>query len=600
MNRSAYALIFCFFIMALAGNLYYPKWQKTRGEATISWDVAGYYLYLPALFIYEDVKGCGFADSLLRKYESSPYFDQAFKHESGNYVMKYTAGMAVQYLPFFAIAHVWALNSDEYPADGYSRPYQFMIYLGCLLMAFLGLFYLRKVLLLYFNDTSVAITLILIAMGTNFLEYASITNAMTHGTLFAWYSILIYISIQLHDNPKKRFAAGAGLICGLIALTRPTELISILIPLLWGSDLLSKNGIRERFDWWKKHFGLLMLMGICSIIIGSIQMIYWKYASGDWIVYSYQDQGFSWLKPHIWKGLFSYNNGWLPYSPVMIFALIGFISLYRINRQAWMVPALYFALFIYIAFAWDIWWYGGSLGQRTMVQVYPLLAFPLAAFLQSIDRTKWLKYPLYLIMFICVYVSMWWVHQAHKGGMFLTEQMTKRYYWNVLGTYEIKDDNLKYLDTKDVYKRTPKNSKVIYENKLNDGTVYTDCSLPPIEGAGTFCVTKDVKNSPMFSIPLSPGAAKWLRASATFQTGYKEWNPHNMTQFHIRAMKGDQPVKERYIRVHRLLHDGQLKDIHQDFKLPKDDFDRIEIFFWHPNEDKEIRIGNIKAEIFDK
>ena len=74
MNRSAYALIFCFFIMALAGNLYYPKWKKTRGEATISWDVAGYYLYLPALFIYEDVKGCGFADSLLRKYESSPYF----------------------------------------------------------------------------------------------------------------------------------------------------------------------------------------------------------------------------------------------------------------------------------------------------------------------------------------------------------------------------------------------------------------------------------------------------------------------------------------------------------------------------------------------
>jgi hypothetical protein len=513
--------------------------------------------------------------------------------------MKYSAGMAVQYLPFFAIAHAWALNSDTYPADGYSRPYQFMIYFGCLLITVLGLFFLRKVLLNYFTDTTVAITLGLIVLGTNYLEYAAISNAMTHGTLFGWYCMLIYLSIQLHKNPNTWLAMGAGLICGLIALTRPTEAISILIPLLWGSDLLSKNGIQERFLWWKNRFGLLVLMGICSILIGSIQMIYWKYVSGEWIVYSYQDQGFSWLKPHIWKGLFSYNNGWLPYSPVMIFALIGFIPLYRKSRKIWMVPAFYSALFIYIAFAWDIWWYGGSLGQRTMVQIYPLLAFPLAAFLQTISKTKWVKYPIYLIMIICIYISMWWVHQAHRGGMFLTGQMTKRYYWRILGTWEMKDDNTKYLDTKDVYKGNPTNAQLIYENKLNDGAVYTDCSLPQIEGSGSFCMTKDIKNSPIFSIPLNPGKAKWLRATATFQAGIKEWSHYTMTQFHMRAMKADQPVKERFIRVHRLLHDGQLKDIHQDFKLPKEEFDRVEIYFWHAPEDKEIRVGNIRVEIFD-
>lgn len=600
MKHSTRVIVFCITIMVYAGTFYYPKWKLTGTEATISWDVGGYYMYLPAIFIYEDVKGCGFVDNIIAKYQPSPWFDQAFKHESGNYVMKYSAGMAVQYLPFFAIAHAYAINSDNYPADGYSRPYQFMIYLGCLLIAFLGLFYLRRVLLTYFNDHTVAITLVVIVLGTNFLEYASITNAMTHGTLFAWYSVLIYLSIQLHKNPNKWLAAGAGLICGLIALTRPTEVISIVIPLLWGSDLLTKNGIRERIFWWKKYFGLLVLMGVCSIMVGSIQLIYWKYISGDWIVYSYQDQGFSWLKPHIWKGLFSYNNGWLPYSPVMIFALIGFIPLYRKSRETWMIPALYSALFIYIAFAWDIWWYGGSLGQRTMVQLYPMLAFPLAAFLQSIQSTKWVKYLVYIVMIICIYISMWWIHQAHRGGMFLTEQMNRRYYWGVLGTWEMKDDNIKYLDTKDVYKGKPKKSQLIYENKLNDGSIYNDCSLPQIEGTGSFCMTKEVRNSPTFTIQLSPGEAKWIRVSATFQAGLKEWSHYTMTQFHIRAMKGDQPIKERYIGVHRLLHDGQLKDIHQDFKLPKEEFDRIEIYFWHAPEDKEIRIGNIRAEIFDE
>ena len=35
---------------------YYPRYKQGGGEATISWDVSGYYWYLPALFIYKDLK----------------------------------------------------------------------------------------------------------------------------------------------------------------------------------------------------------------------------------------------------------------------------------------------------------------------------------------------------------------------------------------------------------------------------------------------------------------------------------------------------------------------------------------------------------------
>ncbi|HOY14269.1 MAG TPA: hypothetical protein PLY70_14065, partial [Saprospiraceae bacterium] len=92
----------------LVSFFYYPKFQKTGSEATISWDVSGYYWYLPAIFIYKDVKIMSFSDTIMAKYSPSSSAYQFFKHRSGHNIMKYTCGQAAQYLPFFLLAHVSA------------------------------------------------------------------------------------------------------------------------------------------------------------------------------------------------------------------------------------------------------------------------------------------------------------------------------------------------------------------------------------------------------------------------------------------------------------------------------------------------------------
>ena len=48
---SLYAWLFGCAIILAGGLFYYPKWQKPDTEATIGWDVSGYYAYLPAAFI---------------------------------------------------------------------------------------------------------------------------------------------------------------------------------------------------------------------------------------------------------------------------------------------------------------------------------------------------------------------------------------------------------------------------------------------------------------------------------------------------------------------------------------------------------------------
>src|ERR1700741_363778 len=110
MHRSSKAaLLVCYGFILLSGLFYYPKWKQTATEATISWDVSGYYMYLPATFIYHDLEHCNFKDSILKKYTPTPDFQQAFLHSSRNYVMKYPVGQAILLSPFFFGAHVYAL-----------------------------------------------------------------------------------------------------------------------------------------------------------------------------------------------------------------------------------------------------------------------------------------------------------------------------------------------------------------------------------------------------------------------------------------------------------------------------------------------------------
>jgi hypothetical protein len=100
------SIILSVVIILLTNFFYYPKWSKSGSEATLSFDVSGYYFYLPAHFIYKDIKGCSFKGEILSKYGPTPNFQQAFLHEkSGNYVMKYSIGQAVVF-PLFSLSHM--------------------------------------------------------------------------------------------------------------------------------------------------------------------------------------------------------------------------------------------------------------------------------------------------------------------------------------------------------------------------------------------------------------------------------------------------------------------------------------------------------------
>lgn len=454
-------------------------------------------------------------------------------------------------------------------------------------------------MLFYFNDKVTAISLGLIALGTNYLNYATFDAAMSHNYLFTIYSILLYATIKWYKNPSFKFSIVIGLCCGSAALARPSELIAILIPLFWGIG--SFSNIKERSKIWFNQFPKLTLALFIMFIVGSIQLIYWKSIGGSWFIYSYEDQGFDWWDPNVTNVLFSYRKGWLIYSPLMLFGLTGFYFLFKNHKKIFGAALLFILINFWIVSAWEIWWYGGGFGQRALVQSYAIMVIPFAAFVEFVLKKNWSKIVFLPLFAFCVFLNFFQTWQAHGGGL-TTEEMSKPYFWRIFLNANVTRDDKILLDQREICYKAPINQKEIYLNKFesNLDSIY---STPNLESGGSALFMNGNKEfSPAFEILPNEQwiHSKWLRVSGDFMSPRvpSNWG-WRMTKMVVRFEKDGQSVKERYLAPQRILTKNKWASAYTDMKIPKKEFDKVKIFFWKLDGNKPLVIDNLKAEVFD-
>ncbi|MFH1118803.1 MAG: hypothetical protein V1775_03200 [Bacteroidota bacterium] len=528
---SLYAFVF------LAITIIAVRLISTPSKA-ISWDVFGYYLYLPATFIYDDpgLSDHEWLDGIVEKYKPSQTLYQLVPGIEGNRVIKYTSGMALLYTPFFFIAH-WLAPEFGYPADGFSLPYQLIVTIGGLFWIILGLFAFRNLLLKFFSDLTTTATMILIVAGTNFFHLAALDGTLlSHNFLFTLNVFLCLTTIEWHRNPSITTALITGMLCGLIALIRPSEGICFLIPLLWNTGtkatLHQKLALLRRFP----YHPAIALLGI--IAVGSIQFFYWKNFTGEWLFYSYNNpgEGFRFFPPFLAEYLFSFRKGWLIYTPVMIIALTGFISLYRRNRAMLPSIALFFLFDLWIVSAWSCWWYaGGSFSARAILPSYVLLAFPLACLTEGITG-KWRKSAIIaggLIILLNLFQS--WQFYT---GIIDKERMTLPYYIAIFGKTDVDKEK---LDRLLLVERSTESTEMLKHPERYSGTVIFGNN--PVTVADTAGATKLNPDNPFAPGPdiayckLTDADHVWLRVSVEIllPAGYSGPYPLLVSAFHYKG-----------------------------------------------------------------
>lgn len=386
------------------------------------WDNLGYYMYLPALFIYNDIEKLEWMPAIDARYDMvGGDFYQAERCDNGNYADKYLGGIAIMQAPFFFAAHYIAKHYD-YPADGFSPPYQYAIAFAAIFYALLGLFLLRRFLRYYFDDTVVAIALLLLCLSTNYLQYVAVDGGMSHAYIFLLYVLILFATKKWHDNPKIMRAAMTGYITGWATICRPTEAVMLFIPLMWNTH--NKEAAKDKWALVKSNKPHIFIAVVSGFIAVLPQLVYWKYVSGNWIY----DVGSAWdfLTPHF-KVLWGWEKGWFIYTPITIFFIIG---LFFINKQQWRKSVLWFCLLnIYIIISWRDWHYGASYSTRALMQSYPLFALPFAAFIERVNQTKW-RWAFYATGIYLIAVNLF-QHEQYYKTILHYDDMNCKYYGRI-------------------------------------------------------------------------------------------------------------------------------------------------------------------------
>lgn len=499
-------LLLAFLSLFYLISLLYSGRSRASLDGSDSW---GYYVHLPAFLLYHDT---GDYSKTIAAWQSN-YSNKPDPRKdaygirptpSGKFAVKYPLGLAILESPFFLGAHVFCLLSGG-KADGFSAPYAWAVSLSSLFYAVLGLFFLYKCLRYYFEEKTSLLTCATIGLGTNLFFFVAYTPGMSHPVAFCLVAYWLLATRRWHENPNIRNGLALGVTLGLIALVRTQDLVVALVPFFWGVHRSSDLKKRIELFWAQKvSIGYAFLAFVLTL---TPQAVYWKQVSGQWWRYGYQGEKFDWAHPHVLDGLFGFQNGWLIYTPVMFLALFG---LFRLRKYAaeWYAPILILLpLHWFVSYSWWCWMYINGFGSRPMVDIYALLAFPLAAWIAG-QKRRWILLPLLMIFILLNLFQTWQTSQ----GIFWSERGNWAFYREIFGETKGSDQALAAFESGEVQSLEPLNwVKTI---KTHSISISDTANTVQIAGRnafnckGEFSRTLEIAND---SVQLFPG--DWLRIS---------------------------------------------------------------------------------------
>ncbi|MEI6575574.1 MAG: hypothetical protein WCO63_05280 [Bacteroidota bacterium] len=566
----------------------------------ISWDVFGYYLYLPATFIHHDplIANPGWVQAALEQYQASPTLYQLKTTTDGALVDLYTMGMAIAWLPAFFVGHTLAYLLN-FPMDGFSIPYQYALAIEGLFALLISLLLLRKLLLRYFSEFVTVSVLVTLSLGTNFLEMAYGYFHSPHGFLFLGYTLVLWLTFKWHEHPKPQYEILLGLLIGWMTLTRPVEVVSLAILFFWGIG--SKYTLIGKIRFFFSQKISLLLFFLFAVLVVLPQLFYYKVLTGHWIYNTYfsGSEGMDLGSPHTWQFLFSFRKGWLIYTPVMVFAIIGLILSYRKQKGLFWPFLVFLACFIYLYSSWSIWWYAFCFSQRVMVQAYPILAILLGFFFSTIGNySRRTRIPVQALVVFFIFLNLFQTWQYSFAKILDGSRMTKAYYCRIFGKAEVSDEDRKLL----LIDRANTDKEVFTDSLSYLSTCLVNCDfetdLPGVPTrstaqahGGTFSLKMD--STMIYSMPyrfcfkdLTTKDHAWLRISFyVYPVDSVKKDPFSLVVL-TEHRKDLAPYKYRTANIENPEYKvvkGQWNQIVFDYMTPevRSVGDSIRMFFWH-------------------
>lgn len=406
-------------VACLIGYVY--AYTEGRAGTPIRSDAFSYYVYLPAWILYHDPSLQAFADDCCGG--EFPNWSGIARWPHGHrWVDPHPIGEAILMAPFFLAAHALTRWSNLDP-DGLTIYYQHAAGLAGLFYVCVGLWFLRRLLLRYFNPAVVLATLAVMLTGTSLFHYATFDSAWSHAFSFALVSAFLErVDVWKPDaDDTGRAAIAIGAIAGLIALVRHPN---VLLPVCFVAAVVVSR---------REHLGAVIRQSAIAAAVATAVIMpqLWIYhsATRQWFISAYGTQGhFTFGSPHIISVLASPQKGVFFWAPVLVIALAGFTLMPQTLARRWRAPSLvYLAVHTYLIASWFEWQFGASYGHRGFVDVYPLFALGLASLFARIAPRPVLRASLATVCVLLCALSLFQMLQYWHGVLPMSDTTWTQY-----------------------------------------------------------------------------------------------------------------------------------------------------------------------------
>ncbi|MBL7953256.1 MAG: hypothetical protein JNM62_16230 [Flavobacteriales bacterium] len=401
-------------------------WNGTDGKGwkeTIRSDARGYYGYLQAFFIREDLG-------------REAYVPTYVKYTPTGTLNKYYCGTSVMMAPWFGIGHALALQHPEGPQDGTSEHEQKAIGVGAWVYLSLGLLALRALLLgAGARDGVVAWVLFGLCLGTPLVQYAAMQPGWSHVYSFAVISGFLLAVHRFATGSSRWWLVGAGALLGLAVLIRPVNGIVLLaVPLVAGPHWASS------LDRLRREYVLLLFALLSFTAIIAIQSALWHAQTGNWVEYGYKGEGFHWSRPQFLKVLVGFRRGLFLWTPLMLLPALCAVLLWRTDRWRSVWAVVYWVVCTYIISSWWIWYYGGGFASRVFIDHYPILVLPMVLVVQRWSVRAWSFTRIFIVLCVALNLAQLW--QFHHGFLHQESMDRAKYEYTFLRFDEAHRDKL--------------------------------------------------------------------------------------------------------------------------------------------------------------
>ena len=305
--------------------------------------------------------------------------------------------------------------------------HQANLILSALVLLGICIFCLRSAQLLSVRPWSAHCAVVALVFGTGMFHYATYDASFTHIYSALGLTLLLFLGLRaqvLHSSPPLLATAA---IAFFLVLIRSTNLVMLTV-LLAGYLLWTDTGRTQRTDARRTP---AVLKDVVSILTGvaaglALQLVYNRYASGEFSLSSYGHEGFLFARPMHLAVLLSYERGLFTYYPVLALVLASGLTVPRTRRAAlWFTSLL--AAYTGIYGFWHSWMLGGGFGHRGFVEIIPFGIVLFAVVLS--DMRGYLHITAVALVVISVFMTIelmvgYWSGTLPFGGT------TRQVYWS--------------------------------------------------------------------------------------------------------------------------------------------------------------------------